>query len=584
MGITQPAGTNIGRGRAREMKVVSATARELRSSATGISKKEPSKQKSLSRERVSFGIVKRSVSTGDKGKRKAEEMEEDEEMEAETEQQERIPKEQQDEEIENLEVEVDGTKGQDIRVGESGEYHKTSKGSGGKDRFEEQSNIKRKPRHSCEIEVPKDKESATFAETIEEECYRFDSFLGVRVAREPGKEKKIIATFENTIDMHDACNINFGNEQNRKFLIPTEQVLQQQDLGRQVIVRDIPLAVSEGAIKTLLRKFGEIEKILFRTVEMWQTAIVTFKEEETAKILAEQWSIPFGKESLRILPVVGEKEELKRRSEYILKLTGLPAGTTAYDLEEIGREIRGKTMYIPRTTNYFRERFAFIAFENEEQMQQAWGKEFQLDKTKLVLVHQHVRLCYKCGQEGHIAIRCGEVRVQRDREMAQARFVAIQSRFRKGPEGKAPITYAEALRKHSRSRSMGRQSNNQGQDNIERRLTRLETKIAKIERCVEKLCSKLIGEIEEEEEEEQAREVGADSQMGEEDDNNQYEDAEEKWQEHQVETNMRYEMNNKAIEDRQTRIENQMDSLMGKISELIEQGQNSMAKDTGARQ
>jgi cytochrome c-type biogenesis protein CcmH/NrfF len=72
--------------------------------------------------------------------------------------------------------------------------------------------------------------------------------------------------------------------------------------------------------------------------------------------------------------------------------------------------------------------------------------------------------------------------------------------------------------------------------------------------------------------------------MGEEDDNNQYEDAEEKWQEHQVETNMRYEMNNKAIEDRQTRIENQMDSLMGKISELIEQGQNSMAKDTGARQ
>jgi hypothetical protein len=337
------------------------------------------------------------VSTGDKGKRKAEEMEEDEEMEAETEQQEIIPKEQQDEEMENLEVEVDGTKGQDIRVGESGEYHKTSKGSGGKDRFKEQSNIKRKPRHNCEIEVPKDKESATFAETIEEECYRFDSFLGVRVAREPGKEKKIIATFGNTIDMHDACNINFGNEQNRKFLIPTEQVLQQQDLGRQVIVRDIPLAVSEGAIKTLLRKFGEIEKILFRTVEMWQTAIVTFKEEETAKILAEQWSIPFGKESLRILPVVGEKEELKRRSEYILKLTGLPAGTTAYDLEEIGREIRGKTMYIPRTTNYFRERFAFIAFENEEQMQQAWGKEFQLDKAKLVLVHQHVRLCYKCG-------------------------------------------------------------------------------------------------------------------------------------------------------------------------------------------
>jgi hypothetical protein len=564
MGITQPAATNTGRGRGNEKKLISAATRELRSSSIGIVKKDMSKQKSLSRERVSFSNIKRSVSTGDKGKRKAEAMEEEE---GQHEQEQQVVEGEEETEMEVEEEGRERPRGQDIREEVAGEYNVEGKAeNGGTTARKGQQNVKRKPRYNGEIEVPKGMESATFAEAIEEECYRFNSFLGVRVARERGKEKKIIATFGNTIDMHDACNINFGSEQERKFLIPTEQVLQQQDLGRQVIVRDIPLAVSEGAIKTLLRKFGEIEKILFRTVEMWQTAIVTFQDEEVAKILAEHWSIPFGKEHLRILPGVGEKEELKRRSEFVLKIAGLPAGTTAYDLEEINKEIKGKTMYIPRTINYFRERYAYVAFETEEHMQQALGKDFQMDNTNLKMVHQYEKLCYKCGNKGHFAYQCGEVRIQRDREMAQARFIAIQSRFRKGPEGSAPITYAEALRKRSRSRSNVRGAETDSSKNWGRRLEKLEARMEKIEKSLQKLCETLMPR-----EEGRERNEEEDSTMDR-DEPQQYEDAEEEWNIEREEVERQYGEKNREIENRQARIESQMDSLNQRIGELLEKG------------
>jgi hypothetical protein len=506
-------------------------------------------------------------------------------MEEEEEQQEEV-QQAGEEEGQDIEMVVEteeenDARGQDIREEVAGRYNEPKKGeNSGTAERKELKGVQRKPRHSGEIEVPKNMESATFAEIIEEECYRFDSFLGVRVARERGKEKKIIATFGNTIDMHEACNVNFGDEQERKFLIPTEQVLQQQDLGRQVIIRDIPLAVSEGAIKTLIRKFGEIEKILFRTVEMWQTAIVTFQEEEPAKILADQWSIPFGKEHLRILPSVGEKDELNRRSRYIAKLAGLPAGTTAYDLEDIKRHLKGKTMYIPRTTNYFRERYAYVAFEEENDLQQAMGQEFQIGRTTVRLVPQYEKLCYKCGQDGHIAFHCGEVRVQQDKERAQARFIAVQSRFRKGPEREAPITYAEVLRKRSRSRSVARQSQGRGEDRLETRVTRIEAKLEKLGKYVEKLCKVLVPEIIEEEQTEQETQ----EQMEEEEGNDHYEDAEEEWNENQRVAERRYTENNRAIEERQTRIEQQMDSIYQRISELIDQGKGAMEKGQENRQ
>jgi hypothetical protein len=270
----------------------------------------------------------------------------------------------------------------------------------------------KKPRHNCEIEIPSTAESALMAETIEEACVVKQSFLGVRVARGTAGKKKIIASFGDTIDMQEACEINFGTDENKDYLIPVEYKILQPEERSTVIVRDIPLTTSEGTVKALLRKFGEIDSFTIRPIEMWQTAKVTFKNENDAKLLANLWSIPFGKEHLRILPQIEEKETLKVRSENVLKLAGLPAGTTAYDLTEISREVAGKTLYIPRTNRYYRERYAYVAFESEKEMLEAKQKTFKLGRFNHKMVGQFTQLCYKCGQNDHYVYKCEEIRMQ----------------------------------------------------------------------------------------------------------------------------------------------------------------------------
>jgi hypothetical protein len=350
-----------------------------------------------------------------------------------------------------------------------------------------------------------------------------------------------------------------------------EQKEYQSQERNTVIVRDIPLSASEGAIKAALKKFGDIHTIYIRPVEIWQTAIVTFKEEKDAQLLAEMWSIPFEKEYLRILPKWEEKEELVRRSKHVLKLAGLPAGTTAYDLEEIARETGGKTLYIPRTGfRYLRERFAYVAFETEDQLKTAEKHTFKLDRTTVNFVDQYERLCYKCGQSGHIAFQCEEVRIQRDKSIAQAKFASIQSRFRKGPEKEAPISFAEILRKRSRSRSVYKKESS-GRDNMSERLSDLETKIRNMENKINTLWKWWMASQQEQKEAEHEIEEEKEQQT-------QYQDAEEMYIEENEIPLTTYKAINDEVAERQDKLEKQIESMGRMLAEVLENGQAASTK------
>src|SRR3954469_19994052 len=161
-----------------------------------------------------------------------------------------------------------------------------------------------------------------------------------------------------------------------------------------VRIRDIPLNVQEGPIRAILRKFEEIVDLRIKKVEMWQTATVTYRTEEQATELSHRWAIPFAKEYLRVLPVANEEEINRERSRYVLKITNLPAGATAYNLEEVADNFNAKTIYIPRTPGYFRERFAFMAFETIEDLEKAREREVQMARSKLRFVEQFQKTCY----------------------------------------------------------------------------------------------------------------------------------------------------------------------------------------------
>src|SRR5581483_7040005 len=257
-------------------------------------------------------------------------------------------------------------------------------------------------------------------------------------------------------------------------------------------------------------------------------------------------------------------------SKYVLKLAGLPAGTTAYDLEEIARETKGKTLYIPRTGRYFRERFAYIAFETEDQLKEAEKQTFKLGRKTNKFVDQYERLCYKCGQSGYITFQCKEVRIQRDRSIAQAKFESIQSRFRKGPEKEAPISFAEILRKRSRSRSVYRKENGE-QEGIRKRLSNLEGKIKSMEDKINTLWSWWMANQEEQKEVEHSRERKEEQQT-------QYQDAEEINIEKNEISLATYKAINDEVAERQDKLEKQIEQMGRMLTELLENGQAAITK------
>src|SRR5581483_6338269 len=264
MGVSQATTSSAGRGRGTERKTINAT-REARVMATTIAKRGPGRPKSLDKEKRKKIPVRAASMDMGKGKNKEGE---DEEEEAEEEKQEAV--EEQEMEIEEEEPETKEENGNiigpDIRAGEMGTYEeRTSEGK----KEGQPREVQRKPRHTCELELAAGTESAKMLEIVEEACIAFDSFLGVRVERETaGKKKAIIAIFGNLIDMQEACDINFGTDENREHLVPVEQREHQSEEKNTVIVRDILLSTSEGAIKATLRKFGDIHSVDIQPVEL----------------------------------------------------------------------------------------------------------------------------------------------------------------------------------------------------------------------------------------------------------------------------------------------------------------------------
>src|SRR5205085_12593373 len=150
-------------------------------------------------------------------------------------------------------------------------------------------------------------------------------------------------------------------------------------------------------------------RLAFRLSGRWYIAIVTYKKIEDVNRLSNKWSIDYMKENLRISPMSTSYEETNKRKDFTLKLSGLPYGTTYFDIIDIVKAVKGKSCFIPRTRKqYERARYAFIAFENEEDQNQAAATYYAYRKNKLHWVSPNAKTCHKCGSTSHLVINCPE--------------------------------------------------------------------------------------------------------------------------------------------------------------------------------
>jgi hypothetical protein len=181
----------------------------------------------------------------------------------------------------------------------------------------------------------------------------------------------------------------------------------QADPHTIVALRDVPIGTDKEQIRAALSQFGSIINIKQQIINKWAYTKVQFETSEQANNASNTWSILLGTDRIRILPIINQHKVLTERDTYSAKLVNLPWGTTAFELNDLLLQIKGKTCFIPRSPiKYNRQRFAIISFENETDLASAMTKNFILRETKLWWELPSTRPCRICFSKDHITNEC----------------------------------------------------------------------------------------------------------------------------------------------------------------------------------
>jgi hypothetical protein len=141
---------------------------------------------------------------------------------------------------------------------------------------------------------------------------------------------------------HEFHFVNFTDIKTPKT---EEQMLSEKD--RTIQVLDIPLKIATSTVRSTFAKYGTIEKITMCTKKLFQQAFITFeRKDSTAQFYDNIWAVLMMRHALRVLPLNLSTDQCQHRRQFVLKLSGLPAGTLPRDLHSIAKEINVKSCVI----------------------------------------------------------------------------------------------------------------------------------------------------------------------------------------------------------------------------------------------
>jgi len=120
------------------------------------------------------------------------------------------------------------------------------------------------------------------------------------------------------------------------------------DRGNELVVKDIPLEIKKDNVERKFSYYGKIERIILKVNFGWQTVHIYFESPDAiTDNFQNKWSTTLKKDSVRVYLAKDFDAETSRRQLYTLKLCNLPRGTTAFDIQDYIKDVKGKTCFIP---------------------------------------------------------------------------------------------------------------------------------------------------------------------------------------------------------------------------------------------
>ncbi|CAB5181873.1 unnamed protein product [Rhizophagus irregularis] len=107
-------------------------------------------------------------------------------------------------------------------------------------------------------------------------------------------------------------------------------------------------------------------------------------------------------------------------------------GTYAADLKDIIIQIKAKSCFVPKnrfSKNYEKERFAFVFFDNENDLNNTLGKKFSFNNRGLVFINYDAVTCHVCGSLYHRVRTCPENQRKRNMSSTHEVYQQIYSRY-----------------------------------------------------------------------------------------------------------------------------------------------------------
>ncbi|KAG9303747.1 hypothetical protein G9A89_018644 [Geosiphon pyriformis] len=142
-----------------------------------------------------------------------------------------------------------------------------------------------------------------------------------------------------------------------------------------VALCDVPLGTSSDDIKTALGIFGVVTSVKLKPADLWQYAVVNFKDISSAAAALSNWSVLVRKDSVRIFPIANQKEVISSRDAFNAKLVNLPFGCTVFEISDLVSQVGGHTCFIPRSFEFYQHQcFAVVTFDSLESLNVAVSK------------------------------------------------------------------------------------------------------------------------------------------------------------------------------------------------------------------